>query len=262
MGTITFEHPPLTEVSFGFKFEPLAAFRASHFGLFWSRLRPDFNEAVDKAVIASEGAVPAVPGSEWFPLPRVWYVHKEKEQLLQLQIDRFYLNWRRTQPSTEYPRFTTLEPLFHKYLTEFQNFLSEEGLGAPNVQVAELTYVNQIEEGACWQGMHQIGRVFPDLTWRDRASQHGGPEGFAWSGKFLAEDVELNANIKTQTPPDAPRRFLLELRATSRKKVASSNSLLAWYPIANETIVSAFVDLTSPELQANVWKRTDNERRH
>lgn len=259
MGTISFDQPPLIEVSFGVKFEPLAAFRAAHFGLLWAKLRPDFDEVADKGVVATAGAVPDVQGnSEWFPLPRVWYVHRDKQQLLQLQVDRFYMNWRRVQTATPYPRFTTLAPLFRRYYDKFSALLNEEGLGALNVEHTELTYVNQIDEGECWRGVQEIGKVFPDLAWRNHARPQGEPEGFAWTSKFASEFVELNASIKTQSVSGGLRRFILELRATSRNKPASLDDFLAWYPIANEIIVSTFVDLTSKALQTNVWKRTDN----
>src|SRR5512138_2194313 len=102
---ITFERPPLVEVSFGLFFSPLLDFKISHFGAFWTRLRPDFSETADRPIVADSAAAPALVSQEWPLFPRVWYVHKDRAQILQLQTDRFYFNWRKSSDGALYPRF-------------------------------------------------------------------------------------------------------------------------------------------------------------
>src|ERR1700760_930942 len=113
MGKTTFERQPIAEVSFGVAFLPLKELRTSHFGLFWSRLQSEFPQTVDAVPIGDfggdMGGMVSVPG--WFPLPRVQFIHRNREQLVQLQPNRFYFNWRRLQPITAYPRFASLEPM-------------------------------------------------------------------------------------------------------------------------------------------------------
>jgi len=258
MGNVTFERPPLNEVSFGLFFAPLADLRTSHFGSFWARLRPDFDQTADKPPVGGAEGLQMVGGAEWFPLPRVWFVHKDKEQLIQLQPNRFYFNWRRVKPATAYPRFDSLQPLFCKYLDAFTAFLQAESLGVPDITGAELIYVNHIPVGEGWSELNEIGGVFPDLAWRRRTSKAIEVKGFAWHGSLQTSDARLEVDIKTaQSADDGKQLFLFELRALSRNKPGSTDGVRKWFDTANGTIVSAFQDLTSEHMQKEIWRRVD-----
>jgi uncharacterized protein (TIGR04255 family) len=257
MGNVTFERPPLNEVSFGLFFAPIADLRTSHYGAFWSRLRPDFNETADKPIVGNPAGFQFV---EWFPLPRVWFVHKDKEQLLQLQPNRFYFNWRRALTTTPYPRFERLEPLFCGHLETFKAFLREEALGTPEITGVELVYVNHIYKGEGWGEISEVGEVFPDLSWRTRATKVMDEKGFAWHGSFRTPTVRLEADIKSASTKEGEQKremFLFELRALSRKVPQTPDAIREWFQAANATIVAAFRDLTSERMQKEIWRRVD-----
>jgi uncharacterized protein (TIGR04255 family) len=260
MGNVTFERPPLNEVSFGLSFAPLSDMRTSHYGAFWSRLRPDFDQTADKPPVTDvSGKLSQIAVTEWFPLPRVWFIHKNKEELLQLQPNRFYFNWRKVQPNTPYPRFDNLAPLFCKYLETFVSFLKEESLGTPDIGTAELVYVNHIPKGEGWREITDVGEVFPDLVWRPRKSLLGEEKGFAWHGSFRTADVRLEADIKSGEAKDGEEKpnqlFLFELRAVSRKQLQTVDAVRDWFRLANASIVLAFQDLTSERMQKEIWGR-------
>jgi uncharacterized protein (TIGR04255 family) len=256
MGKITFERPPLVEVSFGLSFAPLRDFRTSHFGAFWTKLRPDFVETADKPIVAETPGALAL-GSEWFPLPRVWYVHKNKEQLLQLQTDRFYFNWRKSSDGSLYPRFDSLEPVFLQHLSKLSTFVRDESLGALDISKCELTYTNHIFQGEGWSDLADAGALFPGMLCQKSPPRIGMPKGVAWQGHFEQEHMRLRADIKHGYTNDDPKRelFVFELRATSRRKVGAIDTVREAFSAANETIVNAFVDLTSATVQKEQWKR-------
>ena len=84
-----FERPPLNEVVFGVQFEPLAALRAAHYGLYWSRIRSRYGTTEDKAPLAYvlELNEPKQSAAEIsliteMPTPRVWFVDSEKTGLI------------------------------------------------------------------------------------------------------------------------------------------------------------------------------------
>lgn len=255
MGQVTYERPPLIEVTFGLHFAPLAGFRAAHFGAFWSKLRPAFTEVLDKAIVGNvtDQRVP----EEWFPLPRVWFVHRNQEHLLQLQPNRFYFNWKRPGPDSPYPRFAALQPIFQEYVTKLGAFVTEESLGPLQIKGFELQYSNHIFQGEGWNTLADIGKVFPDLAWRSIRRPQGDAKGFAWQGTFENPFGNLVADIKHGLTKGSPPRQLLifELRAVKTGDAMALNELDGWLHDANSLIVSAFEDLTNPKIQKEVWKR-------
>jgi uncharacterized protein (TIGR04255 family) len=254
MGQITYERPPLAEVTFGIRFERLVGLRTAHFGAFWSRLRPDFQETHDKTIVG----IPDVASmGEWFPLPRVWFVHRNQEHLLQLQSDRFFFNWRRVNDGTPYPRFTTLEPLFQEYLKKFGAFVVGESIGPLNVNGFDLVYTNHIFKGEGWTTLSDVGKLLPDFTWRQRQRPQGETKGFAWHAAFAHSGTQIEADIKFGATKDSPSRELLvlEIQASKVGTSLALDGLHKWLCAANELIVSVFEDLTDEKIQREVWKR-------
>lgn len=256
MPIATFENPPLNEVAFGVFFAPIAGFKTSHFGLFGTRLRPDFDQTEDKQPILTPGGLPPMSG-EWFGLPRVWYVHREKVSLLQLQADRFHFNWRRlAADAAAYPRFDSLEPLFERHFATLLDFLRAEDLGVPELTGAELVYTNHIPKGDGWTMLSDIPRVFPAVG-NCAVPRVGELAGVAWRGTFETAAGQLVADLKTGKLKSDPDNQLLmfQLGVTATKAPKSDEDLRAWFTAANGAIVTAFLALTSPEVQQGVWRR-------
>jgi hypothetical protein len=149
--------------------------------------------------------------------------------------------------------------LFEKYWNTLATFLREEGLGALSLLGTDLTYVNHIPAGQGWSEPNEIGEIFPDLSWRRRDRNLGDVRGFAWHGSFHGADVRLEADIKTGTSADSDKKlmYIFELRAASQKKPGSKDAVCNWFRTANETIVSAFVDLTSERMRKEIWHHVD-----
>jgi uncharacterized protein (TIGR04255 family) len=112
MGKTTFEQPPLVEVSFGLFYKQPENFRAAHYGAFWSKIKPEFVGVEDRVAVGDIQAR-LLTRVDAFPLPRVWFEHKDHYLLIQLQPDRFYLNWRKLHDG-EYPRYESLLPIASK----------------------------------------------------------------------------------------------------------------------------------------------------
>lgn len=255
MGQVTYKNPPLNEVTFGLHFSPIVGLRTAHFGLFLSRLRPEFSEALDKPPVSDspQDAMSAAAG-EWLPLPRVWFLHKNKDQLIQLQSNRFYFNWRRNSGAA-YPRFEVLLPQFVEYVAKLGEFLATESLGALEVKGFELTYTNTIYEGEGWQGVSQIDSIFPALALS--AGRANRMTGLTWHGVFAEEVGRLDMDLKLgRTQEDPPRQVVvLELSTRHSEGPPTMDSLNGWFKAANSTIVSTFGDITNPKLQEEVWGR-------
>ena len=85
--------------------------------------------------------------------------------LIQLQDDKFFLNWRRIQQEEAYPRYNKIIKAFKTNLGIFQKFLEEEKLESVNPQKCELTYINHIPQTEGWESLSDINEVFRDFAW-------------------------------------------------------------------------------------------------
>lgn len=251
MSNIDFRRPPLVEVSFGVQFKRLPNLRSGHFGLFWSMLIGDFPEASDQVPIGLQDGIEGV-----WPLPRVWLVHKDKALLLQLQNDRFHLNWRRLQKDAEYPRFKVIAPLFQRYWEQWTIFLAENGVGSVEPVTCELSYVNHLEL-APKQTVHDAASLLKPLSAIGAASALPPPDALSWQNLYNLEGRTLTADLKTLlSKTSTEKRLQFELKCQSALgQIHKGDDVVRWMESANDTIVSSFVNLTSERAQRELWKR-------
>jgi len=102
--------PPVVEVAISVQFNPLVRFQPVHFGLLWERLRarypitehyPPLGSVVE--VFGAQALAPmmlhieSVPN---FPVGRCWYLTEDRQRVVQVQPDRFILNWRKLHADT------------------------------------------------------------------------------------------------------------------------------------------------------------------
>src|SRR5258707_9734421 len=89
----SYKNPPVDEVVCGFKFDPLSQLKVAHIGLLWERFRGEFPNVQHAAPISNDGSI-LVDETTGIPLPRVWFISKADNELIQFQPDRLYYNWR------------------------------------------------------------------------------------------------------------------------------------------------------------------------
>lgn len=96
-----YERPPVIEVVCSITFQPLDRFLAPHFGLYWEKVKQRYSECAERGPLAPviEGAAGRKPLEVELldvpPIPRIWFVNQESNELIQVQRDRFLHNWRK-----------------------------------------------------------------------------------------------------------------------------------------------------------------------
>ena len=254
----TFDAPPLVEVVFGRQFDPLPL-TAAHTGLFWQRLGRDAYPQVQEQPPLppmierfGEDQVSVVELGDVFALPRLWFTSVTGDALVQVQRDRFLVNWRAS--TTPYPRYVTLRPQFEALWSTFEGFSRAEFDIAPVVQQYELTYVNHIPWHPDWQDLGAALRfVFPDLGWRPGTRFLPSPEGtdVRLAVRLPKDAGRLHLRLREgRRKTDGARLFMLEFTARGLLPSASE-----WFDLAHEWIVHGFADLTSAEMQEQAWQR-------
>ena len=58
-------------------------------------------------------------------LPRIWFIHKNDSEILQVQRDRFTFNWRKTEPDQGYPGFSSICDEFEGFYNQFCHIVKD-----------------------------------------------------------------------------------------------------------------------------------------
>ena len=128
MGTLpSYKNPPVNEVVCGLRFNTPDKLRIPHIGLLWDKFRADYPIIQHVPPIASAKGEILIDKAIGMPLPRVWFINKSDDQLIQFQFDRFYFNWRRKEE--DYPRYPHVIKSFEKLVDIIVNFFKEFDLG-------------------------------------------------------------------------------------------------------------------------------------
>jgi uncharacterized protein (TIGR04255 family) len=259
----SYRNPPVAEVVAGAIFDTsIPGFLVPHVGLFWQRLKKDFPETQHfMPLIPPSGDPTWVDSALGVPLPRVWFVSRSKHNIIQLQGDCFFYNWRKLRDSDVYPRHPAIVDGFSRYTDEFLAFLKAEHLPEPTPVSCELTYTNYVPHGDGWKSMSDVASIFTDFCWKggkDRVLPE--PKAMNWTATFpLPEDNgTLTAQLlQVVKRADAAPALRLDLTARGLGKAKSLNELRPWFEVARKAIVTGFADLTTKEAQARLWGRED-----
>jgi uncharacterized protein (TIGR04255 family) len=264
-----YDEPPVIEVVCGILFTSLEELLAPHFGLLWEQFKPGYAKCQEvpplTPVIERLDESPQEVTLQYStkpPLPRIWFLHADGS-IIQVQRDRFLYNWRRIRLEDEYPHYPEVVEKFESHLSTFQSFLKDNELGMVEPLQYEMTYVNHIPQGAEWEALRDIGKVFPDFSW-GKLSPSGNeprflpdPEGINWrTSFFLADDMgRLHVHIqKGQLRQEGRPVLKLELTARGIGSDKRLDAMQDWFAFAHESIVLGFADLTDYQVQKNIWK--------
>lgn len=265
---VRFDHPPVVEVVFGLTFSLNRPLQSAHFGSFWEKVRRDFPVVDDASPIQAifetpeSGAVSPdfkVQVFDMPPLRRVWFAAKDGRQLIQLQADRFFYNWKRVEDSDNYPGFEKIFSTFLKQADVFAEFLREMELGSPKYSQLELIYTNLIGQS---NGLNVAtpSRLLVDHIHQDTADRFlPQPESFNWNSIYSLPDrlgrLYINAQTARRT---SSSEHVVRLDAIARG-LPTDNSApgrAAWFRLAHEWITQGFADATVTSVQNEAWGRT------
>ena len=134
-----FAAPPVIEVVLGVQFDSLGRLLAPHLGVIWDEFKDRYPDAEQHAPLdpvfetfGEKGPRMPIPSLQLLatiPTPRVFFINKEKTQLIQVQRDRFYHNWRKIGDAGTYPRFERMLEAFEDGYRKLERVLAREILG-------------------------------------------------------------------------------------------------------------------------------------
>jgi uncharacterized protein (TIGR04255 family) len=256
----SYKNPPINEVVCGIRFDSPDNLRITHFGLLWQKFCNDYPKIQHVPPIATTKGEILIDKTVGMPLPRVWFINKSDDQLIQFQMDRFYFNWRRRLK--DYPRYEHVILNFEKTLDVIIKLFEEFELGQLKPVEYELSYINHIPKGQGWDTIDDLPKIFSDFLWNKTEERFlHNPQFIAWETRFLLpeQNGSLIVNLKqaTRTEDKVPL-LILELKTRGFNGSTSKQAIREWFDIAHEWIVRGFSDLITKEIQT-IWKLEKND---
>ncbi|MFO1392546.1 MAG: hypothetical protein U1F09_02100 [Steroidobacteraceae bacterium] len=253
-----FENPPIVEIGIGVAFSKPERLSIGQLGRFWATIAGDFPYSEDHNPVGSPAEWAA--SVEGLPLPRLWVIAAGGNTLLQLQVDRFGLNWRRQKDSDRYPDFASRLEAFLGYWKLFCEFAQEVCGGDAAVRSAEIIKVSRSHETDGWAGFEEMAKVCSAVSWpasRDEwklkhVALNFGMEHRDGKGRFELKSASATA--------DPSRRLLLtEIRVEPndiRSTLSDLGNLEERLWTGNELANLIFTTFAPLEIQQNAWQRT------
>jgi len=271
-----FEIPPVVEVAISLQFTPLEL-HASHFGLLWQRFRSE-------GYARTEDHGPLEPAIEQFgstqqpqigvrlqtfddapPLPRVWFLNDQQNELIQVQRDRIIVNWRQGAQSEPYLRYANIIKRHRASLLVLAQFVQAEKLGEIVPMQCEITYVNHLLAGAGWTRHGDLDSVV--TTWRNQYSDSylPAPEDVRFLARYRMNDEqgEPRGRLHVTVHPafrtvDKQPIIVMKLTARGTPRSASEADAYALFDREHEWIVRGFTSITTKGMHS-VWRRKDGD---
>lgn len=259
----TFRNPPVNEVVLSVQFDPLAALQIHHFGL-WTAYRDWFpsvqsHPPIERAVETFQREQPSRPSISFelvnsFPTPRVMFLTQSGNDILQLQRDRFVVNWRRLKPEDSYPRYPAIRTRFETEFAIFERFVESEKLGRIVANQCEVTYINQIQSGVAWDKHAQVGKVLNIMAPEFKEEGLPIPEQFRFAAQYLmgpqsAPTGRLHLDfVPAFRAADRKATFMMSLTARGKPMGDGFQGVLQFFDEARANIVRGFRSLTTPEM--------------
>ena len=259
-----FKDPPVDEVVLGVQFEPPVGYTSVYAGKIWDLFRDEFPIVNEVPRLEPQfevfGGNPT-PGFQFSfgagPLrSRLWFISADENHLLQVQEDRFFLNWRKRPNGSEtgvpYPRYEQISATYRTTIGRLDRFFRDHFGSGLKITQAEAAYFNVMPI----ESFSSVGTIFSFLNAGDL-----NLEGFATNLVELMVDEAGNPTARgyyeLQSLMMADGQKLARLGLTVRGKPGGDeiSDGLAFIDAARLNIISRFCDLTTLEAQKK-WGRT------
>jgi uncharacterized protein (TIGR04255 family) len=261
--------PPVSEVSLGVQFNILEGLLAPHLGLIWTEFKAEFPlmeqhsplEPVFETFGEKGASVMPLPRIVFpIPTPRLFFINKGRTELLQVQRDRFYHNWRKIGDGDEYPRFESMLNTFENGLRRLDNLVRTEGLGSTVPNQCEVIYVNYIPVPQDARAAEVLGTVLGSWVKAPSLKGLGAPEDARVLVRYVIrqpDEVPIGRLIISAEPAwklDGTHVLQLTLVARGKPKGESLADVAEFLKLGRRHIVKGFDELTSKEMH-KVWGR-------
>ena len=251
----------------GVQFDGLVNYHSLDAWDFWSDLKTEFPVVEELAPLdpafetfgPSDGTLrQQQPQLQLIPAPvqpRFLFVSGDGSQLLQLQRDRLFFNWRKREDGAAYPRYPFVREKLRAYLQLLSDWANRNSLGQITPTQCEAVYVNRIPVTDAAGKECGLSHFFPWLE---------GLRGRTEDGTFMfrrrlhdesgAPIARLVCDLRYGTDAAGNREAQLLLLVRGRPQEQSIDSCLDLIDAEREVIVRTFTEITADSAHA-IWGR-------
>ena len=261
--SLKFKNPPINELIISTYFNPpIHGLRNEHIGLFWHSIKDEFPIVSQQLPLVNVNIDAQLGGEEIFPMPRYWMISSDDTNVMQIQKQAFMLNWRRRD--AEYPYYENIKPIFDKYYSKFQAFISSE-TNTDNLQidVCELTYINTVESCEYWSVPGDVNKIIPSFSIPTMApSPKSAPSYNCTFVYAIDDDLHLRVSIRNAQSAQHPELPILvfEIRASGQIGLTNKSDADSWFDRGHQAISQCFLNLTNPDIQRKYWMPENNSK--
>lgn len=250
-----FQNPPINELVIGLYFSPpLIDLRAEHVGLYWSEIKEKFPHSKNAVPVGTEFLTGGP--EEIFPLPRFWFISEDNGTLIQIQKNAFLFNWRKGKEN--YPHYETVKKEFDKNFQGYEEFLKRAvGIEKVYIERCELSYINHIPSSDLYQGVQDIPKIFPSISFPDTGIK--SLEGVNLKTSYKATDnIELTVSVQNRfvgiERKKSQELCYYELRATGKIPELTKKEADKFFETSHNIIGDCFLTMVSDEAK-KYWDR-------
>jgi uncharacterized protein (TIGR04255 family) len=270
-----FEHPPLNEVSLSVQFAALTAMTSAHVGLFWNHIRSQYPKVSEHPPVDPSFEVFGASTSRLFqvpqlqinallklPVPRFWFETDAGQDLLQLQQDHMYRNWRHRKDGDVYPRYEYVRDGLRSDFEKFAKFVQSEKLGEIRPNQADVTYVNIIKFNPEADPHKEVERVLSIANpWPKGEDLPELENTLIQSRAILHRDGQPTCRLYVQLQPviipdTGQPAMRLEITARGKPNGESLHDVFNLLDFAHEGVVRTFGAITTRAMHKE-WGRKD-----
>ncbi|MDC0936381.1 TIGR04255 family protein [Pirellulales bacterium] len=255
-----FESPPVVETALSIQFTGIKRWQAIHFGLYFHEIRDRFPEFHQEPplppLVETVPPAPREPKIQFKSAPivgRGLYTAADQNQLIQVQDNRFALNWRQEEECAEYPRFAYNRDVLMAEFKGFATFCSKEGLGTPEPSFVEVLYVNRLQPQDGESIPELIDAVFDGVSANTGHTTLPPLELMTLNRTFVLEDGagRLYAEIGVgYTKSQESQEILFKLTSRLRHE---TGDLVDTIQVAHDWLIKGFVSLTREDCRKTRW---------
>lgn len=257
-----YDSPPAVETLMGFYFAQFAGWNILYFGKLWALFEAGYPKGqvlppILDPLMLSQSQI------EFGQLPfRAMFTNADDSQLVQVQASAFLRNWRKTADNQDYTHYAALKPKFQSDWTIFCEFLSANGLAAPQVFQAEVTYVNHLVRGVDWDSYSDLSKIFKPFAPRVGVAKEGRLYGYLPEAATVGLNVGYNLSqvgVSLQIAchsavrkPDG--KEVIQLTITAKGNLLNPEADALWTKLdqCHDAVILGFDDVTT-EFAHNLW---------
>lgn len=263
---LDFARPPVDEVVLSVLFQSLDSLLAPHLGWIWQEFSND-------GFVGIEEQSPVNPVMEEFPsripepqlrvrsapdLARMWFIHEDKSQILQVQRDRFTFNWRKIDLNQQYPGFSSICDTFEDFYNRFCQIVKDMKIGEVTPLQYELTYIDQLRQGDGWDKLDEIGRIYNIFIDSEQSDSFwNGVESVNFRTSFPVADSQSRLHLAITNRVKMPEQWhTLQTDFTVRGFPENPEvPMETWFKSARDRIREKFAEMFAEDVQTQVWGR-------